>query len=122
MLTDALGHRHRASKQSLLVIAENLLHGEIVSGGAKSADASGHHHDVLLARVDSFESPSQMGERVVIAHRHQHVTATNVQGGAFHRIALKELELVFHRLLSQRRLSMIHALRNAEDNEKDNRK
>src|SRR5882762_8826233 len=99
MLTDTLGHRNRARKESLLIVAEDLLQCEIVSGGAKSADAGLHHYHVLLARVGPFESPSQMSERVVVPHRNQDVAAANVERGAFHSIALKELELVFHRLL-----------------------
>src|SRR5438552_264342 len=72
MLTDTLGHRHAASEESLLIIAENLLHREVVSGRSKAADAGRHHYYVLLASVDSFESPAQVGERVVISHWDQH--------------------------------------------------
>src|SRR5438874_1387407 len=102
MLTDTLGHRHAASEESLLIIAENLLHREVVSGRSKAADAGRHHYYVLLASVDSFESPAQVGERVVISHWDQHVAAANVEGGPLHRVALQQLELVFHRLLRQR--------------------
>src|SRR5882672_6454827 len=122
MFSDTFGHRHCAGEQSLLVVAEDLLHREIVGGGSESADAGGHHDDILLTRVNSFERPAQVSQRVVVAHRHQYVTAANVEGGTFHRIALEELELVFHRLLCQRGFSIVHAFGNGEDYEEDDRK
>src|SRR5438876_542931 len=64
MFAKALGDVHRPREQLLLVLAEDLLGGKIVSRGAELADASRHHDDVLLLRVDPLQRPLQVVERI----------------------------------------------------------
>ena len=111
MFAKTFRHRHRAGKQLLLVVAEDLLRGKIVGGGAELAHPRRHDDDVLLLGVDALQRPLQVVQRVVIADRHHHIPGTDPQAGALHRIALQQLEVFLHVLLGQGVLTPVERAR-----------
>ena len=121
VFAETFGYRYRAGKELLLVVAENLLRGKIVGGGAELADPRRHHDNVLFFGVDPFQRPFQVVQRVVVADRHQHVAGTDAQSGALHCVALQQLEVFLHVLLGQRMFAAVHALGDGEDQEERRR-
>src|SRR2546426_7343028 len=99
MLAEALGDVYRPREQLLLVLAEDLLGGKIVSRGAELADASRHHDDVLLLRVDPLQRPLQVLERVEVTNRDQHISGANTETAPVDRVQLEELKLLLQMLL-----------------------
>src|SRR5205807_4970682 len=83
MFAKALGDVHRPREQLLLVLAEDLLGGKIVSSGAELAYPGRHHDDVLLLRVDPLQRPLQVVERVVVTNRDQHISGANTETARF---------------------------------------
>ena len=82
LLAKTFGDGDGAREQGLLVVAENLLGGKIVGGGAEPADAGGHHDHVLFVGVGALQHPAQVGQRVVVADRNQHVAGADAEGFA----------------------------------------
>src|SRR5437879_12135994 len=99
MLAEALGDVYCPREQLLLVLAEDLLGGKIVSRGAELADASRHHDDVLLLRVDPLQRPLQVVERVVVTNRDEHISGANTETAAVDGVALDHLKMPLHIVL-----------------------
>src|SRR5438094_10657145 len=98
MLAEALGDVYCPREQLLLVLAEDLLGGKIVSRGAELSDASRHHDDVLLLRVDPLQRPIQVVERVVVTKRDRHSSGANTETAAVDGVVL-ELQIVLMQML-----------------------
>src|SRR5438445_12474034 len=114
MLAEALGDVYCPREQLLLVLAEDLLGGKIVSRGAELADASRHHDDVLLLRVDPLQRPLQVVERVVVANRDEHISGANTETAAVDGVPLEQRKVLLQMLLRQRGLMTIGTLGNGE--------
>ena len=118
-LAEIFRDRDGAGEQLLLVVAENLLRGQIVGGGAELADAGRHHDNVLFLGVDALQRPLQVVQRVVIADRHHHVARTQCPGSVRSTVSLcSRLEVFLHVLFGERMLAAVDALGDGEDQER----
>ena len=68
-------------------------------------------HNILIPDDEFFDAPSAGGQGVVVAHRNQHVAATDAEALALDCIALEQLKLIVHVLLRE---SMLLRLTNSE--------
>src|SRR5437660_12876301 len=110
MFAKALGDVHRPREQLLLVLAENLLGGEIVGGGAELAYPGRHHDNVLLFGVDPLQRPLQVVERVVVANRDEHISGANTETAAVDGVPLEQLKVLLQMLLRYRALMTFSTL------------
>src|SRR2546428_12169555 len=117
MLAEALGDVYCPREQLLLVLAEDLLGGKIVSRGAELADASRHHDDALLLRVDPLQRPLQVVERVVVTNRVEHISGANTETAAADGVPLEQLKVLLQMLLRLRLIMPIGTIGNGEDQE-----
>src|SRR5438034_10147708 len=99
MLAEALGDVYCPREVPMLIRAEYLLGRKIVSRGAELADASRHHDDVLLLRVDPLQRPLQVVERVVVTNRDQHISGANTETAAVDGVPLEQLKVLLQMLL-----------------------
>src|SRR6476661_4190241 len=71
----------------------------------------------------SIRSSTHLGDSAcLVADRHHHIPGTDAQSGTLHGIALQQLEVFLHVLLSQGMLAPVEALGDREDQEKSSRK
>src|SRR5208282_1219852 len=121
-LADTFGHGDGACEQGLLVIAEDLLGGKTVSGGAELADAGGHYNHVLFVRVGALQRPAEVVQRVVVADRDEHVAGADADSFTLDGFCQLQLELLLHlrRIVSV--FAPVHSFGEGEDSEEDDGK
>src|ERR1051326_1547608 len=89
-----LGNLDNVAEQLFLVIAEDLLIGEIVLAGAGRYRAHGHDDDVVTPQVRFLEDLLQMVHVVVIADGHQNASRSCVQARSVDLRLMLEIELL----------------------------
>src|SRR6476646_10305930 len=119
--TVAFGDGNGLGEQSLLVVAEDLLHGQVIFSAAVSGKARFHDHNVLLMGVSDFQSPAQVVQRIGVADRDQHVAGTNLHGFTLNGLLVVKLKVFFHLLFNVTELAFVHVLGDGEDEEESER-
>ena len=113
-----LGNGHRFGEEALLVVAEDLVHGNIILTAAIAAQARLHHHHVGLARVRNLDGPAQVVQVVVVAHCHQNVLRTKLNCRPVNGLLLHQVKMLFHLLFDMRKFTLVDFFGDQENQKK----